>query len=98
LRRFDPLELAKDALEFAGWDTAACVTYDNLDGDLLRISKTFRFAERAARNSDGGPLDPADIKSIQYVVGRVEDRGKCGLLSTVARWHMRYLLRQISRR
>ncbi|KAI0263899.1 hypothetical protein BGY98DRAFT_1103723 [Russula aff. rugulosa BPL654] len=57
LRRFDPLELAKDALE---------------------ISKTFRFAERAARNSDGGPLDPADIKSIQYVVGRVEDRGKCG--------------------
>ena len=27
-----------------------------------------------------GGLDPADIKSIQCVVGRVEDRGKWGLV------------------
>ena len=27
-----------------------------------------------------GPLDPADIKSIQCVVGRVEDRKKYGLV------------------
>ena len=31
-----------------------------------------------------------------YVVGHVEDWGKCGLLFTVAHWHMWYLLRQIS--
>jgi len=30
--------------------------------------------------SQSGPLDPADIKSIQCVVGRVEDRGKWGLV------------------
>jgi hypothetical protein len=28
-------ELAKDALELAGWDTAARVAYDDLDGGLL---------------------------------------------------------------
>jgi hypothetical protein len=27
-----------------------------------------------------GPLDPADVKSIQCVVGRVEDRGSWGLV------------------
>jgi hypothetical protein len=27
-----------------------------------------------------GALDPVDIKSIQCVVGRVEDRGKWGLV------------------
>jgi len=30
--------------------------------------------------SQTGALDPADIKSIQCVVGRVEDRGKWGLV------------------
>jgi hypothetical protein len=30
--------------------------------------------------SQTGALDPVDIKSIQCVVGRVEDRGKCGLV------------------
>ena len=30
--------------------------------------------------SQSRPLDPADIKSIQCVVGRVEDRGKWGLV------------------
>jgi hypothetical protein len=30
--------------------------------------------------SQMGALDPADIKSIQCVVGRVEDRGKWGLV------------------
>jgi hypothetical protein len=30
--------------------------------------------------SQSGALDPTDIKSIQCVVGRVEDRGKWGLV------------------
>ena len=30
--------------------------------------------------SQSGALDPADIKSIQCVVGRVEDQGKWGLI------------------
>lgn len=30
--------------------------------------------------SQTGALDPADIKSIQCVVGRVEDRGRWGLV------------------
>ena len=30
--------------------------------------------------SQSGALDPADIKSIQFVVGHVEDWGKCGLI------------------
>ena len=47
--------------------------------------------------SQSGALDPTDIKSIQCVVGRVEDRGKWEVrLTAVARWHMRYSLRQIS--
>ena len=32
-------------------------------------------------------LDPADIKSIQCVVGCVEDRGKWRLVDAVAHWH-----------
>src|SRR5258708_23897714 len=30
--------------------------------------------------SKSGTFDPADIKSIQCIVGRVEDRGKCGMI------------------
>jgi hypothetical protein len=35
LRRLDLLELAKDVLELACWDTAACVAYNDLDSDLF---------------------------------------------------------------
>jgi hypothetical protein len=42
--------------------------------------------------SQSGSLDPADIKSIQCVIGRVEDREKWGLVDSMARWHMQYLL------
>jgi hypothetical protein len=48
--------------------------------------------------SQNGALDPADIKSIQCVVGRVEDRSIWGLVDRSGPWHMQYLLRRISRR
>ncbi len=47
--------------------------------------------------SQDGALDLADIKSIQCVVGRVEDRGKWGLVDRSGPWRMQYSLRRRQR-
>jgi len=48
--------------------------------------------------SQSGALDPADINPSNVLSVVLKTEGNGGWLTAVARWHMQYLLRRISRR
>ena len=47
---------------------------------IISFSKARNLKQGSLQYSQSGILDPTDIKSIQCIVGCIEDWGRCGLV------------------